>query len=256
MNASTRALQQYGESTANLDARVALHAFGTSPLTWAEFVRRRLPMVSGQRVLDAGAGTGVHWQLPTDVAPLLMDAHQPMCLRLVALPSPVVQGSVEALPFPDDSMGGVLCTHVLYHVDDPDKAVDELVRVLKPGGWLAIASNGPRHMAELDALRRSVGVVPESAHCENFSIVAAVEAMASRRLAPVRHDFDDDLRVTDADAVVAYCETLDWLTDSQRREMRESVAAVIAAKDHFPVGKEAALVLGHKPWSGARPLAD
>lgn len=247
MDASTQALLQYGTSTANLDARVAIHSYGTNPISWADFVRSRLPLVLGQRVLDAGAGTGVHWQQPMDVAAVLMDAHQPMCQRLTALPFPVVQGSVEALPFPDDSMDGVLCTHVLYHVNDPSRAVDELVRVLKPGGWLGIASNGPRHMAGLDALRRSVGLVPKSPHSEHFSILDAVESMTGRRLDPVRHDFDDDLRVPDADAVVAYCETLDVLTDTQRREMRSSVAAVIAAHGHFPVRKETALVVGSKP---------
>ncbi len=45
---------------------------------------------------------------------------------------------LEQLDLPDDSVGTVICNHVLEHVDDT-KAMAEIYRVLKPGG-LAILS--------------------------------------------------------------------------------------------------------------------
>lgn len=36
---------------------------------------------------------------------------------------------------PDDSFDIILCSHVLEHVSDDRKAISELFRVLKPGGW-------------------------------------------------------------------------------------------------------------------------
>jgi len=53
------------------------------------------------------------------------------------LTSPLAQvhGDVCALPFPDDSFDAILCNHVLEHVLDDRRAMAELRRVLRPGGW-------------------------------------------------------------------------------------------------------------------------
>lgn len=45
------------------------------------------------------------------------------------------RASVEALPFPDGSFDGIICNHVLEHVQDDRRAMKELRRVLAPSGW-------------------------------------------------------------------------------------------------------------------------
>ncbi|MCU0849442.1 MAG: bifunctional 2-polyprenyl-6-hydroxyphenol methylase/3-demethylubiquinol 3-O-methyltransferase UbiG [Spirochaetes bacterium] len=45
-----------------------------------------------------------------------------------------VKGAGEALPFGDGSFDFACCCDVLEHVDDPDRVVSEISRVLKPGG--------------------------------------------------------------------------------------------------------------------------
>lgn len=42
---------------------------------------------------------------------------------------------VQNIPFPDASFDVVICNHVLEHVDDDRKAMSELLRVMKPGGF-------------------------------------------------------------------------------------------------------------------------
>lgn len=45
---------------------------------------------------------------------------------------------VTQLDFPDATFDAVICNHVLEHVPDDRKAMSELLRVLKPGGWAVL----------------------------------------------------------------------------------------------------------------------
>jgi ubiquinone/menaquinone biosynthesis C-methylase UbiE len=49
-----------------------------------------------------------------------------------------VKGDISDLPFPDGSVDVILCSHVLEHVVEDRKALRELYRVLRPGGWALV----------------------------------------------------------------------------------------------------------------------
>jgi dolichol-phosphate mannosyltransferase len=53
---------------------------------------------------------------------------------------PLVHGSGFALPFPDESFPCVLCSQVIEHVPKKSPILDELVRILKPGGRLVLGT--------------------------------------------------------------------------------------------------------------------
>jgi len=46
-----------------------------------------------------------------------------------------VKADICNLPFEDNSFDVILCNHVLEHISDDTKAMRELFRILKPGGW-------------------------------------------------------------------------------------------------------------------------
>ncbi len=51
-----------------------------------------------------------------------------------------VKMDVHEIPFEDNTFNVVFCNHVMEHVEDDIKAMSEIHRVLKPGGWAIIQS--------------------------------------------------------------------------------------------------------------------
>lgn len=51
----------------------------------------------------------------------------------------LVRGDAHELPFPDASFDAAHVERVLMHIADPDRALRELRRVVKPGGWIVCA---------------------------------------------------------------------------------------------------------------------
>src|SRR4051812_13005439 len=66
---------------------------------------------------------------------------------------------VQDLPFPDCEFDVVVAAWMLYHVPEIDRALAEIVRVLRPGGQLFAITNSRTHLLEL---RELVGSGPST----------------------------------------------------------------------------------------------
>ena len=53
------------------------------------------------------------------------------------------QADVMSLPYEDQSFDAVMAAHVLEHLPDPQRALAEMVRVLKPGGMVFLCVTRP-----------------------------------------------------------------------------------------------------------------
>jgi demethylmenaquinone methyltransferase/2-methoxy-6-polyprenyl-1,4-benzoquinol methylase len=106
----------------------------------------RLPVAGA--LLDAGGGTGrVSGQLRPLVGQLVINDESTAMLhqaRQKTLCCPVA-GTVERLPFADGVFERVLVVDALHHFADQQRAVGELLRVLRPGGRLVIEEPDLRH---------------------------------------------------------------------------------------------------------------
>ena len=107
-----------------------------------------LALGPGERVLDVGCGPG---NFTRRFAPVVgdglvvgLDASRTMLAgrrRAGALNIAYVRGDAGALPFRAASFDGICCFAALYLIEEPMRAIDEMVRVLAPGGRLALLSS-------------------------------------------------------------------------------------------------------------------
>jgi ubiquinone/menaquinone biosynthesis C-methylase UbiE len=110
---------------------------------WMGDRRRRLLAGAHGAVLEIGGGTGANLAHYRDVDrvtitepdPFMRDRIGPK-LEDACVPVEISAAGAEALPFPDGSFDTVVSTLVLCTVPDQEAALDELRRVLRPGGRL------------------------------------------------------------------------------------------------------------------------
>ena len=88
--------------------------------------------VTGTRVLDLGSGTGAAFQQLQNFDVTAVDPDEKM-LQLNEFSNKVI-GGAENLPFPDNSFDSIYCAFVWRNINEPKKGMDEVYRVLRPGG--------------------------------------------------------------------------------------------------------------------------
>jgi ubiquinone/menaquinone biosynthesis C-methylase UbiE len=104
---------------------------------------------SGQKILDVGAGKGeLADQVSRITAGIEVYAIDPNPKKVEAIKRdhPSVKAStngVESLPFPDAFFHKAYTTMALHHYADLDKALEEIGRVLKPGGSFVVLEVEP-----------------------------------------------------------------------------------------------------------------
>lgn len=100
--------------------------------------------LEGKIVLEVGPGAGAHSSLfcHRGARMIAMDLTLDRVISTVQkfdlIPSPhksmALQGDAENMPFPDNTFDIVYSNGVLHHTPRTDKAIEEVFRVLKPGG--------------------------------------------------------------------------------------------------------------------------
>jgi ubiquinone/menaquinone biosynthesis C-methylase UbiE len=128
-----------------------------------------LAIEPGDSVLDVGCGPGnftrAFARVSGDGLVVGLDASRTMLEQAVREVNPpnvrYVRGDAAALPFPDATFDAVCCFAALYFIEQPLRAIDEIVRVLAPGGRVALLaslSRGPVPAGAVNAVvRRATG---------------------------------------------------------------------------------------------------
>lgn len=116
---------------------------------WKPVIAEGLRVQPGDSVLDVGCGAG--WGAfelaravgaggrvtGVDTSLTLIEEAKRRADR-VALPPTFETGDAQSLAFPDHHFDAVRAERLLMHVADPERALAEMVRVLRPGGRIAV----------------------------------------------------------------------------------------------------------------------
>lgn len=160
INLDKKWIDQY-KNASNLRARINIHEkFSTNKEGWMEWYFKQLNIPKNSRILELGCGDGSFWaknisKVPKDWNIVITDFSEGMLndakKNLKKWETNFAFSVVDAqeLPYEDESFDVVIANHMLYHLNDIDKALGEIKRVLKPNGIFYASTVGKSHMKEM-----------------------------------------------------------------------------------------------------------
>lgn len=118
-----------------------------------EYTEQILPIAAGllegyDRILDVGTGEGQVARLAMGQGSSLVVGVDPTANQVAEARrragGPVyARAGADRLPFPDEAFDAVVACLVFEHIEAVDQAIDEVARVLRPGGRFAFFLNHP-----------------------------------------------------------------------------------------------------------------
>jgi demethylmenaquinone methyltransferase / 2-methoxy-6-polyprenyl-1,4-benzoquinol methylase len=134
------------------DRYARLLSFGQDS-RWRRFLVSRIEAGPGDTVLDVATGTAaVAIELARRTgcrvvgldqsAEMLAEGRRRIAAAGLGGGIELVEGTAERLPFDDASFDALTFTYLLRYVDDPGATLKELVRVVRPGGTVAMLEFG------------------------------------------------------------------------------------------------------------------
>lgn len=131
----------------------------------------QLPIASVTHAIDLGTGTGY-------CLPALAQRFQPVKLSGLDLSGEMlniaetrvtdlnkIQGDLESPPLLDNSIDLAISSLAVQWLDNPETFIKNMTRALVPGGYLALATLGPKTLYEL---RQSWRQVDDNVHVNDF----------------------------------------------------------------------------------------
>jgi len=264
-----------GESYATdepLSVRIETHRRYSIPAidlpTWA---LDRHTWRGDETVLDIGTGTGQYLAplrervprgriIAGDLAPGML---RDLAARGIPGGAHLLNADAEALPLADATCDAIIASYVLPLVPDIPRVLDEMSRVLRPGGTLLAVTMASIYMEELcvaiNATLNKMGISRETrwgSVSERFNLENGWAYLKSHFTRVTVHQHESALVFPEVEPVLAYItSTRDTLRDDLPPDrtwdeflaaLREVVEAEIAARGEFRVSKAAGMLVAIK----------
>jgi SAM-dependent methyltransferase len=157
------AFRTLSEEQERLLGRLLRNESDTAYRRRVRWVLRRLAPEPGQAILDVGTGMGFYLKAVSALWPDVPLAGLDLDTEALAYAKAhlgdralLARARIEELPFADGSFDRIILSEVLKHLDDDAAGLQEVVRVLAPGGLLAITVPPARFSGWFDPLNRAL----------------------------------------------------------------------------------------------------
>lgn len=168
-------VQQRFGATAQAYARSAVHSQGPD----LEWIAEAAALSGKELVVDVATGTGftafalapyAREVVGIDITLPMLEAAQRLATERQVTNVHFQLGDALALPFSSSSVDLVACRYAAHHFSKIAQAVQEWVRVLKPGGKLILADSISPEEPELEAFLDEIEVLRDPSHIHNYRI--------------------------------------------------------------------------------------
>ncbi|WP_373898196.1 MerR family transcriptional regulator [Haloimpatiens sp. FM7315] len=169
LNMDNKLLEQY-ENASNLRARIRIHdELSENKYGWMKWYFDRLLTIPKEvKILELGCGDASLWvknlgRIPSEWDITLTDFSKGMLddakinLKRSSKKFKFKIVDVQNIPFEDSSFDVIIANHMLYHVEDIERAFSEMNRVLKSKGYFYASTVGENHMSALRDLMLEFG---------------------------------------------------------------------------------------------------
>ena len=162
---------------------------------WKEFIDDiNKDVFDGAVVFDAGAGDG-HWRerLPSNIKYISMDLG--VGDAEVDYAHLDITGNLRKIPLADNSIDVIICIQVLEHLPDPWKVIEELYRILKPGGkiFASCPQGEPQHQVPYDFYRYTIYGLRSIFEQHHFKVDFIIPQTGN--FAKIRNDIDHSANI-------------------------------------------------------------
>lgn len=209
------------KNTENLNARVLIHEkYSTNKTPWHRWVFDLILQNNHTEIMELGCGTGLLWQNNADRIPKLLDLTltdlskgmldaAKTTLKDIQISIAFNNVNIEQIPYDDNFFDCVIANHILYHVENRKKALQEISRVLESNGFFYASTIGINNMLEMKMLvtdflgnntyEEILGEIGNSFSLENGK-AQLLEVFDKVEL----HNYCDSLTINEAEPIVNY----------------------------------------------------
>ena len=158
-NDDSNIIEHY-KNAKNLNVRISLHdKYSQNKQGWFPWLFKQIDFSNINKLLEVGCGNGKLWKNnKIDLRNreiFLSDSSQGMVdevRKTLGNDFNCMVFDCDQIPFKDGYFDAVIANHVLFYVYDINKALEEISRVLDPGGVFYCSTYGSNHMKEINEI--------------------------------------------------------------------------------------------------------
>jgi ubiquinone/menaquinone biosynthesis C-methylase UbiE len=183
----TLLVQRRFGATAQAYASSVTHSQGPD----LEWIVEAATLTGKELVVDVATGTGftafalapyANEVVGIDITMPMLEAAQRLAAERQVKNVRFLKGDALRLPLSSSSVDLVSCRHSAHHFSQVEQAIQEWLRVLKPGGKLVLADSISPEESELDAFINEIEVLRDPSHIRNYRVSEWLKMLNERGL--------------------------------------------------------------------------